>query len=757
MIEVSDGFKQAILNGKLKKDIKIDFESSDFSRVNFNQESTAITGARGNVSPAYTLPMGNIAKIPGDFNYERNLMFNYSDIAKEICVKAWIKISNLVCTFTPAPSYVWLMVGFKKRSQSSAIYRETIFPIADVLEGCYNVTRFNFDTDDIEYIRSIAIEFLDANQRTYPSSFTGRVSFDYEYKEAQINIGLTQSQMPYDFENTVQVQRLGLNPSDYIKITNIQIPNILAANMEKESFKLTESLCSKNVLKYGACEAAICEFDAVNIGDDDLIGNYFKASLSVEGINETLPLGRFRIGNVTKTGAHNTVKKHIEAYDGMRPLDIDVTNWYSGYMGGVTSDRVQYGIEWTRQMFSTFSNLCKKIGLNIGIRNEQLVAGNIYMSPETGKVYLNEEHTDFIELMYSNKISITDPYNVYKVKITNSYEQQLYEFFEETGYSYKSFGFSPKKGGIWITEYNQNTVINKFCLDDEDYFAVHPNCTSIVIEMAYRYNVKNAREQTIQLLIDYRASVYHADFDLFYSANMATRLVYYNWQTREICNASSVSARNVLRSLIEITGGFLRYGRDGNLEYIQASRSGLYPSNNLYPADDLYPRQALSSERLSMGKYISFKAEDFSTNNFGKIQIKLPATTSKDAISKTYVGSATKPNTYIIDDNVFYCADGITYDSANSIAEPLPEVVEMMQNLYNVIMDMGYVPHVTQAFGLPWFECGDRIGLLTENGGFETFVFRRNLTGIQILRDTFEAYGEETSESIADYGIYNWK
>lgn len=753
MIEVSEEFKQAILSGKTNKNIIIDFEGSDFSKINFAQVKSGGTGD-GNVSPEYSFPGVQIAYKDDYFGRPDNLIYGYLSYAQEISISYHIKLTALECNFQE-PSYARVGAQYYRTDVQYSMYTYEIKTITDLKAGCDVTVRLNSVDSFLRMITGTGIWFLDENQNTYPSGYSGRMTFHYDVSNIQMCLGLSQSELPYDFDGMTYVQHDGLNPDNYVKLSDINIANIVTENLSKESFKLTESLCSKNVLKYGACEAAICEFDAINIGNDDLVGSYFKAFLGVEGINERLPLGRFRVGNVTKTGAHNTVTKHIEAYDGMRPLDIDVTNWYSGYMGGVNSDRNSYGIEWTRQMFSTLSNLCKNIGLNLGIKNETQIASGIYMDAEAGKIYLNEEQTDYIELMYRDQ-GIT-PGKIYRIQITNDYEEDLYEFFEETGYSYKSFGFSPKRGGIWITEYNQNTVISKFCLDDGDYFAVHPNCTKIRLEMAYRYNVRNSRDQLMQLMIDYRASLFKYDFDLFSSPNMATRLVYYNWQTREICNASSVSARNVLRSLIEITGGFLRYGRDGNLEYIQASRSGLYPSNNLYPADDLYPRQSLSSERLSMGKYISFKAEDFTTNNFGKIQIKLPATTSKDAISKTYVGSATKPNTYIIDDNVFYCADGITYDSAFNIAEPLPEVVEMMQNLYNVIMDMGYVPHVTQAFGLPWFECGDRIGLLTESGGFETFVFRRNLTGIQILRDTFEAYGEETSESIADYGIYNWK
>jgi hypothetical protein len=42
-------------------------------------------------------------------------------------------------------------------------------------------------------------------------------------------------------------------------------------------------------------------------------------------------------------------------------------------------------------------------------------------------------------------------------------------------------------------------------------------------------------------------------------------------------------------------------------------------------------------------------------------------------------------------------------------------------------------------------------------GGFETFIFRRTMKGIQLLIDTFESEGDEYNEAIKDFGyeLYN--
>ena len=42
--------------------------------------------------------------------------------------------------------------------------------------------------------------------------------------------------------------------------------------------------------------------------------------------------------------------------------------------------------------------------------------------------------------------------------------------------------------------------------------------------------------------------------------------------------------------------------------------------------------------------------------------------------------------------------------------------------------------------------------MLTYDGGFESFIFRRTLKGIQNLKDTYESVGDEKTEAVNDFG-----
>ena len=198
--------------------------------------------------------------------------------------------------------------------------------------------------------------------------------------------------------------------------------------------------------------------------------------------------------------------------------------------------------------------------------------------------------------------------------------------------------------------------------------------------------------------------------------------------------------------MLEINGCFFHINRYGKPEVIYATKSGLYPSNTLYPSEDLLPRGA-DVPLMSMGRYISFERADYTVANYGKIQIKTNAQVNgsegKSICSYEYQGEEDLPNAYIIEDNIFYCADGTVYEYGSQ-----PEVDEMLRNMYNIIKNMKYVPHTTKAIGQPYVECGDRLRLITLTGGAESFIFRRTLKGIHGLKDTYEAEGDEYVEQL---------
>ena len=592
-------------------------------------------------------------------------------------------------------------------------------------------------------------------------------SFVYELSDISFNLGYFRSDMPYS--DTVQVEYYDLNIEDYFVYPPHEDGFTLDnSDLIKESFALSESISGSDKLRFGATEAAICEFESPTITDKDLFGRYFRPYISCEGINERIPLGRFRVKNVTRRGSHNLITKRIQAYDGIYPLSRSGSSWYTNYMGLVYNFYKEfYGVSqrfWTapRQMFSTLYNVLDSLDIELPIENVLQSTVTLYNTTQAsgGEITLKKRagsdnyNSDYVACSIAYSISVS-PAKKYRVRIGYDYKTVLDEYFEEVGYRTR-FGLYPSRGGVIIAEQDSDGKINMFSVNDGDWFAVGPNASHIDIMIPSKYHIWWGDEENLRLkeeTVNYPSTIYldSGDFDLFSSNNEAMRLVYYNWQTYELGQPMSTSYRDIIRSLVEITGYFFRYGRDGEIEFIKGEVAGLYPRNDLYPADNLYPRGgSAGNEVLPMGKYRTFECDDKETNHFGRVQILLSSVNENEPSTRNYTGDVTKKNVYVMTDNVFYCAPGVSYAMKNDGSDPLPEVTAMLTNMYNAISSMYYIPCEVEAYGMPWFECGDRIGLLTDHGGFETFIFKRTLHGIQYLTDDYEALGDENTDSVVD-------
>ena len=651
----------------------------------------------------------------------------------------------------------------------------------------YNETNINFnDMYQLQpsgtlYPLELFVSLEDVVRLSWPLyiSFRPRAGSYYDPTEkANVRYTITNVhvQLGYDTDSTnylndIQLDYQSIPVADFIApVTSQQsLPVLHNSDLTLESLSLSESLSNANVLKFGATEAALCEFDTTGLNDyDEIVGKYFRLSMSCDGFSERIPLGRFRVGKVTKRGAQDIVIKHIEAYDGIYPLSMNGLNWYNNYMGVLPNflagDHNTYHV--ARQMFSSLYNITKNLNIDLGIKNidystltlndvSSAWAGEIILKYRTGYDINPYDYVRCAVTIANTPVVPSTGTKVYKVDIGYDYTPELDEYFEDIGFYHDQFGMYPSRGGVIIWQILNDNSYEFFTVNDGDWFTLNPNTVYYYVCIPAKYHIwigdeDNLRLREMTMTYPETIGIYTGDFDLFSSDNLSVSLVYYNWKTGEVGNPGNVTLRDIIRSLVEITGYFFRYGRDGEIEFTNCDLAGLYPSETLYPSDDLYPRGNDFTEYLAKSKYRYFECDDKETNHFGKIQVVLQSVNENEPASKLYVGSEANRNTYIIDDNVFYCASGVSYALDVDGTDPLPEVTTMLSNLYNQIKSVYYVPCEVEAVGMPWFECGDRIAVFTKMGGFETFIFRRRLKGIHNLVDTYGSLGEEQTESVIE-------
>lgn len=475
---------------------------------------------------------------------------------------------------------------------------------------------------------------------------------------------------------------------------------------------------------------------------------------------QSIPLGVFEVASVANEYKHNIIRKKITAYDKLVTLENNAADWYTRYMFGV--DFYGYtdaGFEYARQIFSTYWSYVSSIGLdsvdNYEITDFATLSDSDFIC-YSGSCYgyVKWDYSvgnTFYRAYAAKEVAISDPTLLYRVTYDNYDDMTDDEIIEtynpyyiESGADTMLRGFGTI-GGVLIEEYKTGVVdpINRICVNRGDFFMLTPDTTSIkvVLPSGSKASLGFSLCQNIKVQTAPRRQEL---------TNGHLRLCYYNYAQKTIfaCD-SSITGRDVVRSLLEVCGCFFRLDRYNGLpEFVYPTKGGLYPSNTLYPADDLYPR-AGTDQLYPMGKYISVTAENYQVKDFGRIQIlkKIKSANTESVVEWQYEGDPDAENTYIIDDNIFYCAEEMEYDY-----DGMPEVADMLKGMWDRIGNLGYTPNTTQALGAPWLECGDRVGLLTYDGGFETFVFRRTLKGIQNLRDTYESEGDELNPAISNYG-----
>lgn len=210
----------------------------------------------------------------------------------------------------------------------------------------------------------------------------------------------------------------------------------------------------------------------------------------------------------------------------------------------------------------------------------------------------------------------------------------------------------------------------------------------------------------------------------------------------------SLKALNVMKAICQINGAFGIINRDGNFEYrILGKISNPYPSMYLFPSTNLFPANpvvaAATAERIAS----EIQAENFSFYkkvNYEEYEVKpvdkLTIRQNENDAGVTY-GAGT--NNYIIQGNMF--TYGLDASTLKNVAA----------NIYQNVQGFSYHPFTSENNGLPFLECGkdavsytmiDYENSTNDNIAYnqqEFYILNRELTGIQALRDSYGANGEE--------------
>lgn len=224
-----------------------------------------------------------------------------------------------------------------------------------------------------------------------------------------------------------------------------------------------------------------------------------------------------------------------------------------------------------------------------------------------------------------------------------------------------------------------------------------------------------------------------------------------NIQIKKQYNPSSLQALSVIKAVCQINGAFGIINRANKFDYRILGTIGTDATASFYPGKDAFPglsRSALGLDNVQLTDFPYYKSvdyEEYAVKPVDKITIR--QSESDEGI--TY-GSGN--NNYIIQGNMF------TYGLSKDV------LLQIAENIYPNVQGFSYHPFKSVNNGLPYLECGvDAVSYQmidwenTENSGdiiyeqHSFYILNRELSGIQALKDSYSAEGEEyQTEFITD-------
>lgn len=199
-------------------------------------------------------------------------------------------------------------------------------------------------------------------------------------------------------------------------------------------------------------------------------------------------------------------------------------------------------------------------------------------------------------------------------------------------------------------------------------------------------------------------------------------------------NPTTLQSISVIKAICQINGVFGIVNRNGIFEYrvLTEISDDSVPGATLYPP--FLPGSASSTpgpETQFISHYRGFDYQEFTVKPVDKLTIRQ----SDTEIGISY-GSGT--NNYIIQGNIF------TYGLDDEVK------IQIAKNIYPNICGIVYRPFESDNDGLPWLEVGvDHVSYYAydyvqeEYTERQFYMFNRTLTGLQCLKDSYNADGEQ--------------
>lgn len=724
MINVSDELKSAVINEEMPKQMNVVVTNVENLQL-INWYTTDRSGAwrwyELDINPGNYVTLQNFFK----FDEEGAINYDYVEQARFVGISFDLIIENV----DPDSSESFLFeIGYERNglavNNTYGSYFTYEYSTRKRL-GC-NTNTVGFEKYD--YFRIVN------------NSQTKNLKCKITFYKPKIYMFYTKKTLAVPFSDIIANEE---NIEKYVRIGDFTNSNIVS-----QGFAYTESICSLEQLKLGLSESSSIElqlFGTKKIPTECDI----DVTMHIGEAEDGFEWNNFVIAKSTVENRGGADVNTIVAYDKISLLNQNAYSWYTRYMWGMNlssqQPNEQYKFDYCRQIFGAMWSLLLNYYI---VPNLQYDPNHYVGETYTASSYLTQEryfdYTTLSDVPYKRILfckktftheSGCDCLSVVQNSVPGTGRWDLLDKF------YRGV---LKNACIYIDLNMSNGEVIRVLADTEEVIALPTECETFDVYVPYAFGNSSFQEKPDGIFASTIRVVQRNNnyINVDNITNAYRQLPYFSYEYPKptiddiVSVGSDVTIRDIVRSICEMCGCFFRLDRQGFPVFIYPSEHGLYPSNELFPADDLFPKKS-SEMTMPTSYYISAQYSDSISADFGGVQVLVDTIGSSGGVCRwEYWSVEDNDNAYVIDDNIFLCAEGLVSDPTQTA-----DVLTILENMYGRIGNIRYTPFTAETIGTPFLESGDRFTLLTKTSGFESFIFERKLTGIQALRDHFEARG----------------
>lgn len=513
--------------------------------------------------------------------------------------------------------------------------------------------------------------------------------------------------------------------------------------LHQEQFELTESICSDPELRIGSCEASCVKFRVQNIVAP-LKGKTLVIKMVLnKDYDHPFTIGFYLVHSDELTADRRF--RDITAYDVMHNIiNANVSQWYESLTFPMTlkafRDSFFSYLGVTAQRNVDLINDDITIEKTLSVNEGSVLSGKTVIEsvceingcfghidrdfPRFSYIYLGDASSGVYpdDLLFPNHAKISEDDIIRSQTFDNALDAEGY--VSDTGH--------------WSEADGNHESWNAFDGDENTFWTIYkPGMSSLegqyvsynfgedvsnaTITIVFYKNIGSGVGEVTRFYIQgYNGSTWDNISDLI---NILRGSEYDKTKTTlSFSTENTYSAFRIYFTFGRSGNYYPKQGLDGRFKLYEFSVSGLKETEG--EETGLYPQYP---EGYNLTKYyISANYKDYVTKKITKLQIR-----GNENDIGCIVGTD-DGNTYIIENNF------LVYGKTNN------ELVNIANRILGKIGYISYRPFEAKVLGNPCHEVGDMIRITTKYDLIESYILSRTLKGIQSLKDTFFANGEET-------------